>query len=345
MPLEDQGQQSQGQAPQSFVERKAAQLSTERDSQGPDTQRAAPDQDSDLSQAPDLNLESAELDDGYESAGEDDQQHDLDDEQQGELADSDDLDDQAPEGQHADDLNSDPAGYEKRYKDLQSEVQHILESKSANNREHAESMGEHLKMRFSLEDQLTEAASRVEFLKNTMEGNAQRFQNIDWSKVPPEKVQEVQAQAQQAFMMQQQAQTTFNQVMEQVDTTRETVKKREAEIAKIRLRRSIPNWDNKTYGELRNFAVESGMPPEAFNDITDPVIIEWAHNAMIGSKAQRSVQVKKKKRSQPPRGRSARASQRNDRGQYAKKQTEPNQRGSFADKHKHRLANERRQGR
>jgi hypothetical protein len=344
MPPEDQGQQAPAPQAQSFVERKAAQLSSERDDQAPPPQQQ-PNIDSDLDQAPDLSLESAELDDGYESADDDDQNFEPADDQQGELADLDDLDNQAPEGQHADADDQDAGGYEKRYKDLQSEVQHILESKGEMNREHAESMGEHLKMRFGLEDQLTEAASRVEFLKNTMEGNAQRFQNIDWSRVPPEKVQEVQAQAQQAFVMQQQAQNSFNQVMEQVNNTRDVVRKREAEIAKIRLRRSIPNWDNKTYGELRNFAVESGMPPEAFNDITDPVVIEWAHNAMVGAKANRSVQVKKKKRTQPPRGRSARAGQRNDRGQFAKKQTEPNQRGSFADKHQHRLANERRQGR
>lgn len=258
------------------------------------------------------------------------------------------LDDEAPAGDDEDGQAEDEdSPFKKRYEDLRAEFNRYLEQHKGFEQEHAESMSQHLELRFELEDKLTEAVQRAEFLYNTMSGNAARFKNINWSQVPPEKIQEVQAQAQQAMMMEQQAAQAFDQVRQQSEETQRLVKQREAAIAKTRLRRTIPNWSNETYAELREFAANSGMAPQAFNEITNPVIIEWAYAARQLAEAGRHGSQRRttKRKAKVPTTRQPRQQVRNDRGQYAKKQTVPNQRGSFADKHQHRLRMERRGGR
>lgn len=260
------------------------------------------------------------------------------------------LDDEAPGDDPEADLgdDEDDSPFKKRYEDLRAEFNRYLEQHQGFEREHAESMSQHLELRFELEDKLQEAVDRAGFLYNTMSGNAQRFRNINWSQVPPDKVQEVQAQAQAALQMEQQAAQAFQQVQQQSEETRRLVKQREAAIAKTRLRRTIPGWSNETYAELREFAVNSGMAPQAFNELTNPVIIEWAYAAKQLADAGRKGSQKRttKRKAKVPTSRQAVQRQpRNDRGQFARKQTVPNQRGSFADKHQHRLRMERRGGR
>jgi hypothetical protein len=325
--------------PASFTARKAEQLRVERANQPeqPAPAPRQPEQDTDLGdQTPQPDMGSADVE-------EDDSQGLYADGEDAEYEDDAEDPDGTPSDESDTDYEADDVNWEKRYKDLQSETQAVRENRGEMEQEHAESMSQHLKLRFDLEDRLSEATQRAEFLRNTMSGNAQQYQNIDWSRVPPDKVQEVQAQAQQAFQLQQQADTAYDQIMGQVNDTKTKVKQREAAIAKTRLVRTIPNWGNETYGELREFAVNSGMPANMFNEITDPVIIEWAYAAKqireAGSKGVQSVT--KTRKAQPPRGKGARKGPRDERGRYATKKVEPNQRGSFADKHRHRLAMER----
>lgn len=334
--MSDENAVNAGMAPQqeSFAQRKANQLRQEREAAGTVEDRPISRED------PDQGIPS---DDGISEDVEENQGLYANEEADQDLEDSSEaLEDELPsdEAQEEDGRDVD---WEKRYKDLQSETQTIRESRGEMDQEHAESMSGLLQLRFEMEDQLSEATKRAEYMKNVMAGNAQQFQNIDWSQVPPEKVQEVQAQAQQAFMMSQQAENVWSQISQEAQQQKETLKQREAAIAKTRLRRTIPNWSNETYGEIRDFATQIGMPAASFNEITDPVIIEALH-AYKQLKNGGSQKIQSTRKSQAPRGKAARRQPRDDRGKFAKKQVQPNQRGSFADKHQHRLRMER-QGR
>jgi hypothetical protein len=319
---------------QSFTERKAAQLREEREARGEVEPQPIPQQDpagtpsEAMGSTEDVEQDEAQglYADDVTDAPEDDESVD-------------------PEGTPTDDdpeETGEGTDWEKRYKDLQRETQAVRESRGEMEKEHAESMGEHLKLRFEMEDKLTEAVSRAELMRNVMSGNAQQFRNINWSQVPPERIQEVQAQAQQALQMEQQADAAYQQMQEQVNETRNVVKQREAEIAKVRLKRTIPGWSNEVYSELRQSAVESGMPATEFNEITSPVIIEALYAAMQNRRAGSTVQkVRTNRKAAAPRGKAARRAPRDERGRYAAAKVEPNVRGSFADKHRHRLAMER----
>lgn len=326
----------------SFRERTMQRLSTESGRQEP--QQKQPLQAEDLEHGTpspyDGSAEDVEQDSLQEGLYADDEAEDAE-------YSAEDLEDGTPSDDEETAETDEESTWEKRYKDLQAAFTELSENREGMEREHAESMAQHLELRFELEDKLQEAVDRAGFLYNTMSGNAQRFRNINWSQVPPDKVQEVQAQAQAALQMEQQAAQAFQQVQQQSEETRKLVKQREAAIAKTRLRRTIPGWSNETYAELREFAVNSGMAPQAFNELTNPVIIEWAYAAKQLAEVGRQGSQRRmtKRKAKVPTTRQPKQQVRNDRGQFARKETVPNQRGSFADKHKHRLAMERRGGR
>jgi hypothetical protein len=322
-------------APQpSFRERKAAQLAAERGGQPPAPAR---DLEEETPRARQPESEAVARDDSQVRYASEESDQDL----EGSLED---LGEEAPLSEEQE-LEADSTDWEKRYKDLQSTAQELLENRRGMEEEHAQVMSEHLQLRYQLEDTLGEMTNRAKFLYNAMTGNAAQFKNIDWSRVPPDKVQQVQAQAQNAMLLEQQSLAAYQEAMAMDKQTRETVKKREAEIAKVRLRRSIPGWGNEVYGQLRQFAASRGMPPQTFNEITDPVLIEGMHAYMQLSMSGSSVQKRTTRKGETPRGKAASRQNRSPEGRFATMQVEPNTRGSFAEKHKHRLAAERRNGR
>lgn len=322
---------------QSFRERKASQLGAERqrdESEREPTERPDPPQQ----RTPPESVESAQ--DLYEDPQGVQADDEYEDDDQG-MLEGDPDEGTPPEGELED--GEEKHDWEKRYKDLQAQMTQLTQERGEITQEHTEVMGEALRLKFDLEDRFEEAVGRAEYMANVMGGQAQQYRNINWSQVPAEQLANLQQQAQQAFMIEQQANAAWDEVKRQKSEALQTVKSREAAIAKIRLKRTI-GLNNEVYGELREFAGQSGMAPEAFNQITDPVIMEWAADAMKFRNAGNKVRVKDKRKAQVPRGRNAKQAPRDARGKFAKTDLVPNQRGSFADKHKHRLAMER-QGR
>ena len=321
----------------SFRERKAAQLREEREAAPPEKEAPVEQRDppsrtlsseAESTEAPAQDIPQGEADDEYD--GED----------EGQL--SDDPEDGTLEAS-ADDDTAEGHDWEKRYQDLRSEYDRVTGAREEMTSEHAEAMGETLRLRFDLEDRLSEATGRAEYMANVMSGNANQYRNINWSQVPPEQLPQVQAQAQQALQMEQQATAAWEQIKGETDKAKSEVKQREAAIAKTRLKRTI-GLDNEVYGQLREHAVTSGMSPQEFNEITNPVIIEALFSQMQMRAAGNTVQTKNKRKAKVPRGRGQQQSPRDARGKFAKAVVEPNVRGSFANKAQHRLAMER-QGR
>jgi hypothetical protein len=337
-PAAQQGQQNTGQqAPaQSFRERKAQQLRAERGEDEGQPNNPAPAALEDEAPPAPGDQQDVDLDPSQQDYADDDYADDLD-EDDGLDPDEGTQDEDDPAGD--DEQNVD---WEKRYKDLQSETQSMFEQRGEMDREHAESMAQHAELRFEMEDNSRDALARAEFMRNAMQQRMQYYQNLDTSQIPVEQLQQLQQQYQQDYATAQRTEQAYQQMQQAEQQQRETVKRREAEVAKIRLRRTIPNWSNEVYGELRDFAAERGMPAEAFNDITDPVVIEALHAyKQMSEGGNRVRKTKSKRRPQAPRNKAQRRQPRDERGKFARKEVVPNQRGSFADKHRHRLAAER----
>lgn len=323
----------------SFRERKTAQLREERGAGDVPGESTALDVDpDDHSGAPLQDAESVDeqLDDPALFADDE-----LEEEQEGS---DEDLDDEAPESEDLEAAEGEESTWEKRYKDLQSETQSILESRGEMEHEHAQGMSQVLDLQFQVEDRYNEALMAAELTFNTLSGNASQYKNIDWSRVHPDQIGEIQQQSQQALLLEQQARSALDAMKQQAADAKEQTMKRQSAIAQTRLRRTIPDWGKEKYSEIRQFAVDNGMAAQRFNEFTDPQVIEWAHTAMTLSRAGSVQKVKTKRKTATPRGKAARKQARDNRGQFARKQVQPNTPGSFASKHQHRLAMER-QGR
>ena len=318
---------------QSFRERKAAQLASERETEQPEGRETRRER---TPSQPTGSTEDFEQD-GQEFEGDDEydgEQGELFDDPDGGAPDEDD-DQDGPEGNH---------DWQKRYQDLRAEYTQLTQERGEMSQEHANVMAETMRLRFDLEDRFNEATQRAEYMANIMGGNAAQYRNINWSQVPPEKLPELQAQAQQAFQMEQQANMAWQEIKGRADETKSQLKQREAAIAKIRLKRTIPNWGNETYAKLREFAVSQGMDVQSFNDTTNPVVIEALHALMTLRGAGNTIRTNNKRKAKMPRGRNPQQQPRDARGKFERARVVPNQKGSFAAKAAHRLAMER-QGR
>lgn len=331
-PAAKPGDAPQGAPQQSFRERKAAELAAEREPEPRERQpesrqtRQERTPSGPTGSTDNLDEDSQEVEGDEEYEGE-----------EGELFD--DPDDGAPDDDSDLDDPEETHDWRKRYEDQQAELTRLYQERDGISQEHAEAMGETLRLKFDLEDRFEEAVGRAEYMANVMSGNAQQYRNINWSQVPAEQLPQVQAQAQQALAMEQQAKAAWEEIKRRADETKDHVKKREAEIAKIRLKRTIPNWGNETYQQLRQFAVSQGMDARRFNDETDPVVIEALNALMVLRTAGNKVQSKSKRKAQAPRGKTGRKP-RDSRGRF--QQIVPNQKGSFAEKARARLEAERR---
>ena len=148
-------------------------------------------------------------------------------------------------------------------------------------------------------------------------------------------------------MLEQQAQQAYESTKQELDAHTETMKQREAEVAKMRLRRTIPDWGQDKYAELRSYAESRGLDPKIFNDLTSAPLIEMINDSYSMSSASQSVDkaVAKRKQSRPQR-RNAKRKPQDTRGKLAKARQDfnanPGQRGRFAEMKTQELQMERR---
>lgn len=329
-----------------FVQRTAQRLAAERGDAAPeptpqpgeDPRRRTPEPGAGSDELQD---DSHALDDFEDDQGPDDQ----------DAPDPDD-DDGTPD----DDPGEDPEGeedgtWEQRYKDLQAETTRLQQAMADVDQERAEESSNFLTMSYQVEDSLKDIRQRAEFLTTAMRGNAQRYQNIDWSQVPPDQVQAVQQQAHQAQVMAQNADRAYAQHEQYLEQQHIELRRRQAQVAHARLLRTIPGWregHKEVLGKVRDFAAKSGMDPRAFNDMLDPVVIEWGYQAMQMAEAADGVKKQPRNRNKARQPRSHTRGTRQPRsvdGKFkkaAKQFNEQPNKQTFHEKTAARLARENR---
>ena len=234
---------------------------------------------------------------------------------------------------------------EKSYKDLQRQFTKDRQEREGYNQQLSEQMVTMTKAQHELEDTLTNSRQMAEFLASEAKGNADKFRNLNWSQVPPEKVQEVQAAMSQAFAREQQVTQALNQIAQQQQQQYEQKMTRQAELAAKTLQMKIPNWGQETYSAIRDHAAEMGLSAEMFNVVTEPAVLEMFYHSMMYKGAGKKAKTVAKTKSQKPASANTAKQGRNAKGQFmnAKKAFEesPNTRGAFAQMKAAQLAAER----
>jgi hypothetical protein len=251
--------------------------------------------------------------------------------------------DEAPEGEEAEVVD-----WEKRYNDQQSELGRYQEERESSETEHSTAMAEILRARYDLEDRMSEQDQQGKFLVQMTTASADRFRNINWANVPPDQLPALQQQAQQAMMQEQQVTNAYNQQVKRATDIKEQATGREAVIARQRLTRTIPDFDN-VYPEMAKYAAGRGMDRDQFNQIVDPAVMEMIYDSMTLRNAPDTITTKKQPKARPPTGRVTQTSSRGLDGKFKKaeeafrKTTDPKQRKiAWEEKTKLRLAKEQR---
>lgn len=234
---------------------------------------------------------------------------------------------------------------EKQYKDLQRQFTKDRMQREEYESQLSNNMVAVTKTQHELEDSLTGARQMAELLREQWAGNANQFRNIDWSQVPPEKVQQVQQMAQNAMHQEQMANQRLAQIHEQQTQAFQQKMTRQAELASRALQVKIPEWGSETYSSIRGHAESMGLSQEMFNMITEPSVIEMFYHSMLYKGAGKKAKTVAKRKSQKPASANQARQGRNAKGQFmnAKKAFEesPNTRGAFAQMKAAQLAAER----
>ena len=234
---------------------------------------------------------------------------------------------------------------EKQYKDLQRQFTKDRMQREEYESQLSNNMVAVTKTQHELEDSLTGARQMAELLREQWAGNANQFRNIDWSQVPPDKVQQVQAAAQNAFQQEQIANQRLHAINEQQNQAFQQKMTRQAELASRALQVKIPEWGSETYSAIRGHAESMGLSPEMFNMVTEPSVIEMFYHSMLYKGAGKKAKTVAKRKSQKPASANQARQGRNAKGQFmnAKKNFEdsPNTRGAFAQMKAAQLAAER----
>jgi hypothetical protein len=234
---------------------------------------------------------------------------------------------------------------EKSYKDLQRQFTKDRQEREGYNQQISDQMVTMTKAQHELEDTLTSSRQMAELLQSEAKGKADQFRNLDWSQVPQERAQEVQAAMSAAFAREQNVNQALNHIAVQQQQHFQQKMTRQAELAARTLQMKIPNWGQETYSSIRSHAGEMGLPVEMFNMVTEPAVLEMFYHSMMYKGAGKKAKTVAKTKSQKPASANQARTGRNARGQFmnAKRNFEenPNQRGAFAQMKAAQLAAER----
>jgi hypothetical protein len=327
-----QGQQ-QGQG-QSFAERTAARLAGER------AQRAEPE--------PRQRPQGGELDQRIE------QQDDPDEGLSPQLESAVDNDD-APVGDIAGDEQDDPEAlldyeenpdgdtdpdessvdWEKRFKDTQRELTRVNEERRERESEQAQIIESAVALRHEFEDQLDVARRHAAvYTESFNQQIAQIEQAFQTGQIEPDKLGEARQYHQSLIQQRNQIQQQVQQLEAMDADVKQKERERKAEIARLRLSRTIPNWSRETYQQIAQYAQERGFSAKEFAETTDARLIELLHDSMTLRKAGKNVQRVRQKQRQRQPNRTAREQPRSADGRFKQAQQQfrenPNTRGAFA---------------
>ena len=236
--------------------------------------------------------------------------------------------------------------WQKRYKDAQAELTRLQQSREEFEGELTHQLTEMKRREFELDDVLTEAQGNAELLLSALKGQADKYRNTDLSQIPADQLPMWQQQAAAAFQHEQQVMGALAHIKQQHKEAQEKQTKREADLALVRLRKTIPGWSNDKYRELGEYTQSRGLDPSLFNTVTNPAVIEMFHDSMMYRQAGSKAKTVSKQKVSKPANANAPTRVRDARGKFVSAKqafdAAPNERGAFAKMKEAQLAMERR---
>jgi len=208
----------------------------------------------------------------------------------GALAITDNDDDDSDTDGIPDEEESDEGDYEQRFKDTQASLTETSQELSELKTEYSERAGALTLAEFSVEDKLVEAEQVAGFWSNVAQQELQQLHQVQVQGLN----QEQYANYQQALATAQQKAGYLNQALENTQKQSMAVKdenmRRVVAASKAELSTSIDNF-NEVYPDIGKFAVDSGVNPKVWQEITDPGLVKILYKAMQASAAPDAIET------------------------------------------------------
>lgn len=252
-----------------------------------------------------------------------------------------------PEEGETSEVSAEYMELEEKYKSLEQEFSRVTANRKEIEASLDNAKSKAIEALYEVEDKFNEAEKVADYFVGMANQQLQQLSQVN----PATLTQEQFGQYQQAYQSAQMQVHQHNQLIEQIrserETTRNTQKEREAEIAKERLKIRIPDWSSEKYRALGEVAKEYGYSDKEYFESTDHRLIVLLNEVAASKDAARVVEKKvTKTKTKPPRQGNARPQDRNERGQFKRAQqnfaqTAPGTKGSFAAMKAAQLAAER----
>ena len=188
-----------------------------------------------------------------------------------------------------DDEESEEGGYEQRYKDTQAKLTETSQQLSDLKSEYSQSIGQITDARLELEEKLSTVGQQVEFWENVAQYDLQQLGQVNVQQLNQEQYAQWQQQVQAANARAAQVNAAREQYIQQAKAARDEALKREVTVSRSVLTRTIDNFD-EVYQEIGQFAVDNGVNPRVFHEITDPGLIRLLHKAMSDAKEPDAIE-------------------------------------------------------
>ena len=317
----------------SFVERTAQRLAEE--SRGPQTEAqpaTAP------TGTPDVELESAG--DGYPDESIPGEAQEAEGEYESEAPEG------TPDDDYEDEATESDTNWQSRYEEGQRKISEITENRQVMEQEHADMMATNLHLKHDLEDKFTEA---TRYAENYLGGFNQQIAGMEHAfqsgQIEPDNLPGARQQYQNLINQRNGMANQVEQIKAQQSEAEKVMLNRQAEISRIRLNRTIPNWGREKHQELGEYAQSRGYSPDEFGKSMDYRFFELLNDSMMLNRAGDTVQKVKRAKTASGPSRNARQQPRSADGKYKQARKEfldnPNQRGRFADMKAAELRKER----
>lgn len=292
-------------APQSFRDRKLSQLHSEVEPV-PGTPKE-PIAESEEDGYPDEDLATAEFEDNEGDAEIEGEEAEIDSD--AELEES----EEAEEDERGETIETLRAEKLK----VEQALSRVTENRKKIEQDFSDGIAANTRLKFDLEDTIEQQKAQGQVWLHMANQQVQKYENLNWSQVPPEKLGAYKQQATQAMNQRDQIMQVYSGLEEKSKQARELAKDREAEVSRNWLSTNIPNWGNELYSKLGEHATSLGYSAEDFQDITDFRIMNMIHKDFEKQQAVSKVQrVKTQQKARAPRNRNGRPQPKNAKGRF-----------------------------
>ena len=210
----------------------------------------------------------------------------------------------AAEGKDEDDSDTDDGtpdedessddSFEQRYKDTQAALTEKSQELATLKEEMAQQAGQLTETGLELQERLNEVQQVAEFYAQIADQDVMMLRQQNVQAMSQEQYAQWQAGMNAAGQRSQMLKQRLDQVKAHNEKVREDSINRAAQIPRAQLVRSIDNFD-EAYPEIAKYAVQEGVNPTVFKEITDPGLIKIIHKAMSVDSAPDAIEEVVKK--------------------------------------------------